>query len=90
MACSLAQADVREVSWEQGHEVAKAGGCLFVEASAKTGHAVNACFEELVEKVLECPWLHPDSRDQQERDGRHISITSGRPTGSISSACPCG
>jgi Ras-related protein Rab-18 len=42
---------------EEGHEFARAHGCLYVETSAKTNVAVGQAFEELVLKILETPGL---------------------------------
>ena len=35
----------REVSWEEGQELAQRLGLAFLECSAKTGQNVGACFE---------------------------------------------
>uniref|UniRef100_A0A7S3VUP7 Uncharacterized protein n=1 Tax=Dunaliella tertiolecta TaxID=3047 RepID=A0A7S3VUP7_DUNTE len=47
----------REVSAEEGHDLAKKHGCLFVQTSAKTNEAVDQAFDELLNKVLETPAL---------------------------------
>ncbi|KAF5839127.1 P-loop containing nucleoside triphosphate hydrolase protein [Dunaliella salina] len=47
----------RDVSAEEGHDLAKKHGCLFVETSAKTNVAVDQAFDELLNKVLETPAL---------------------------------
>jgi Ras-related protein Rab-18 len=56
-AASAASASAREVSSEEGHALARANGCLFVETSAKANIAVSQAFEELVLKILETPGL---------------------------------
>ncbi|CAN1275987.1 Ras-related protein RABC1, partial [Linum perenne] len=42
----------RAVTREEGMELAKQLGCLFLECSAKTRENVEQCFEELALKVL--------------------------------------
>jgi Ras-related protein Rab-18 len=51
------QQQQREVTSEEGHALARANGCLFVETSAKANIAVSQAFEELVLKILETPGL---------------------------------
>ena len=43
--------DKREVSYEEGEAYAKAHKMLFLEASAKTGHNINAIFERSVKQI---------------------------------------
>lgn len=45
------QSGLRAVSSEEGHELARRHGCLFVETSAKGNVAVGQAFEELLCKV---------------------------------------
>lgn len=40
------------VSKQEGIAMARQWGCLFLECSAKTRVNVQACFEELVQKVF--------------------------------------
>ncbi|XP_058207912.1 ras-related protein RABC2a [Rhododendron vialii] len=47
----------RVVSREEGIELAKEHGCLFLECSAKTRENVGQCFEELALKIMEVPSL---------------------------------
>ncbi|XAR65810.1 hypothetical protein NMG60_11011760 [Bertholletia excelsa] len=47
----------RAVSREEGIDLAKQLGGLFLECSAKTGENVERCFEEQVLKILEVPSL---------------------------------
>ncbi|KAH7855977.1 hypothetical protein Vadar_031211 [Vaccinium darrowii] len=47
----------RVVSREEGIELAKELGCLFLECSAKTRENVGQCFEELALKIMEVPSL---------------------------------
>lgn len=56
-AGASSSSSAREVSSEEGHALARANGCLFVETSAKANIAVSQAFEELVLKILETPGL---------------------------------
>ncbi|CAN1196851.1 Ras-related protein RABC2a [Linum perenne] len=47
----------RAVTREEGLELAKEHGCLFLECSAKTRENVEQCFEELALKIMEVPSL---------------------------------
>ncbi|XAR69157.1 Small monomeric GTPase [Bertholletia excelsa] len=47
----------RVVSREEGIELAKEHGCLFLECSAKTREKVEQCFKELALKIMEVPSL---------------------------------
>ncbi|XP_052172922.1 ras-related protein RABC2a-like isoform X2 [Diospyros lotus] len=47
----------RAVSKEEGIELAKELGSLFIECSAKTGENVEQCFKELALKIMEVPSL---------------------------------
>ncbi|CAN1770547.1 Ras-related protein RABC2a [Linum perenne] len=47
----------RAVTREEGMELAKQLGCLFLECSAKTRENVEQCFEELALKIMEVPSL---------------------------------
>uniref|UniRef100_A0A2P2NFZ5 Ras-related protein RABC2a n=1 Tax=Rhizophora mucronata TaxID=61149 RepID=A0A2P2NFZ5_RHIMU len=47
----------RAVSREEGLNLAKELGSLFLECSAKTGENVEKCFEELAQKIMEVPSL---------------------------------
>ncbi|CAI0469381.1 unnamed protein product [Linum tenue] len=47
----------RAVTREEGMELAKEHGCLFLECSAKTRENVEQCFEELAMKIMEVPSL---------------------------------
>ncbi|CAN0878706.1 Ras-related protein RABC2a [Linum grandiflorum] len=47
----------RAVTREEGIELAKEHGCLFLECSAKTRENVEQCFEELALKIMEVPSL---------------------------------
>jgi ribulose-5-phosphate 4-epimerase/fuculose-1-phosphate aldolase len=51
------QADERQVTWEEGCELAKRHGCLFVETSAKANVAVALAFEELALQIVLAPSL---------------------------------
>ncbi|XAR65811.1 Small monomeric GTPase [Bertholletia excelsa] len=50
----------RAVSREEGIDLAKQLGGLFLECSAKTGENVERCFEELALKIMEVPSLLED------------------------------
>jgi len=41
----------RQVSSEEGEEKAKQFGCLFIETSAKSGHNVNALFNQIAQAL---------------------------------------
>ena len=43
----------REVSYDEGEELAKANGLEFLESSAKTGLNVEKIFQKLTEKLLQ-------------------------------------
>ncbi|KAK3592216.1 hypothetical protein CHS0354_037373 [Potamilus streckersoni] len=45
----------REVSFEEGHHLAQAWGCPFVETSAKNTHNVNEVFIEIVREMNTSP-----------------------------------
>ncbi|CAN0926188.1 Ras-related protein RABC2a [Linum grandiflorum] len=47
----------RAVTREEGMELAKEHGCLFLECSAKTRENVEQCFEELALKIMLVPSL---------------------------------
>ncbi|GJP39386.1 hypothetical protein CLOM_g23762 [Closterium sp. NIES-68] len=47
----------RQVGKEQGVDLARSWGCLFLECSAKTRLNVQQCFSELVHKIMEDPTL---------------------------------
>ncbi|XP_044473158.1 ras-related protein RABC2a-like [Mangifera indica] len=47
----------RAVSREEGMNLAKEHGCLFLESSTKTRENVEQCFEELALKIMEVPSL---------------------------------
>lgn len=50
-------AEDRAVSTREGEAWARAHGCLFVEASAKSEDNVISCFEEVIARILETPAL---------------------------------
>ncbi|KAH1084475.1 hypothetical protein J1N35_024236 [Gossypium stocksii] len=50
----------RAVSKEEGIELAKELGCMFIECSAKTRQNVQQCFEDLALKIMEVPSLLED------------------------------
>ena len=50
--CNWFQESERAVSKEEGMDLAKQHGFLFLESSAKTRENVEKCFEELALKVL--------------------------------------
>ena len=43
----------REVTYDEGEELAKANGLEFLESSAKTGLNVEKIFQKLTEKLLQ-------------------------------------
>ncbi len=45
----------RQVSEEQGEELARKHGMMFIETSAKEKIGINEAFEEVVNKVIESP-----------------------------------
>ena len=47
----------REVSEQEGEELARKHGMMFIETSAKEKIGVNEAFEEVVNKVIESPML---------------------------------
>jgi len=51
----------RQVSTQEGRELAKRNKLMFMEASAKTRENVNDVFFELAEKILEKPELYESS-----------------------------
>jgi len=58
--------DRRQVTAEEGRELACSLEALFMETSAKTNVGVSAAFEELVQKILNTPhfWHKMDQRKQ--------------------------
>ncbi|ERL84846.1 ras-related protein Rab-18-B [Dendroctonus ponderosae] len=70
--------DHREVSREQAMAFARRHQTLYIEASAKTKHGVQAAFEELVHKIIQTPGLwesydagniHVGTKDHTARSG---------------------
>lgn len=51
------QESEKVVTKEEGLELARKYGCLFIECSAKTRFNVDKCFEELLLKILDTPHL---------------------------------
>lgn len=49
--------EARQVTWEEGRNIARNLGCMYVETSAKNNIAVGNAFEELVLKILDTPSL---------------------------------
>jgi Ras-related protein Rab-18 len=49
--------DDRAVTTREGEAWARAHGCLFLEASAKSEDNVVSCFEEVIARILETPQL---------------------------------
>ncbi len=78
----MLQDQIREVRKEEGHDFARAHGCLYVETSAKTNVAVGQAFEELVHKILETPAL----LENIGMGGVKLGQPGGEPGGS---ACSC-
>jgi len=82
-------ADQRQVSTQEGRELAKRHKMMFMEASAKTRENVNDVFFELSEKILENPELYDSAsrRSQgvnlEQQDQNLVSWL----TGTLSSMC---
>jgi len=84
-----AGAGAREVSSEEGHALARANGCLFVETSAKANIAVGQAFEELVLKILETPGLADGGGNVPSPGGGvRVGGTAG-PASASTGACGC-
>jgi small GTP-binding protein len=82
-------ADQRQVSTQEGRELAKRHKMMFMEASAKTRENVNDVFFELSEKILENPELYDSaSRRSQGVNLEHQdqNLVSWL-TGTLSSMC---
>ena len=47
----------RQVSENEGEELARKNGMMFIETSAKEKIGVNEAFEEVVNKVIESPMI---------------------------------
>jgi GTPase SAR1 family protein len=58
--------DQRQVSTQEGRELAKRSKLMFMEASAKTRENVNDVFYELAEKILENPDLFESANRQRQ------------------------
>ena len=59
----------RAVSTHDGEAWARAHGCLFVEASAKSEDNVSSCFEEVIARILETPALLTGTSPSATRPG---------------------
>jgi len=57
--------DQRQVSTQEGRELAKRCKLMFMEASAKTRENVNDVFYELAEKIIENPALFESSQPKE-------------------------
>lgn len=61
----------RAVTKEEGVELARKYGCLFIECSAKTSFNVDATFNELLEKILDSSHLLRKSTSEEKISIRH-------------------
>eukprot|EP00698_Gefionella_okellyi_P016711 TRINITY_DN479_c0_g1_i2.p1 TRINITY_DN479_c0_g1~~TRINITY_DN479_c0_g1_i2.p1 ORF type:complete len:201 (+),score=13.06 TRINITY_DN479_c0_g1_i2:43-645(+) len=73
----------RVISREQGTVFARQHGMLFIETSAKTRDGVRQAFEELVQKIVDTPDLHP----AQPASG--ISLTPSSQSQPAPGGCVC-
>ena len=76
------------MSSEEGHALARANGCLFVETSAKANIAVGQAFEELVLKILETPGL-ADGGGNVPSPGGGVRVGGAGPASASTGACSC-
>jgi GTPase KRas protein len=60
----------RQVSKEEGEELANRYGYPFIETSAKTGHNVEECFFQLIRKVREFRKQKHENENQKEEKGK--------------------
>lgn len=73
----------RLVTTEEGEELAREGGAIFVELSAKTASGVHETFQKLVTKILDTPDLLASA------DQLNGSIRPGEASSSYSDYCAC-
>lgn len=85
-------ADQRQVSTQEGRELAKRAKLMFMEASAKTRENVNDVFYELAEKIIENPALFESATSKQKEtvnlDAQNQSLL-GWLSGTLSSWTSC-
>ncbi|XP_030746437.1 ras-related protein Rab-18-B [Sitophilus oryzae] len=72
----------REVTREQAMAFARRHQTLYIEASAKTKHGVQAAFEELVHKIIQTPGLW-----ESYNDNIHVGNKDHAPQSGCASYC---
>ena len=66
--------NTRLVTEEEGEELARRNGMMFIETSAKERIGVNEAFEEVVNKVIESPMVEEVSLRRQGKG--NITLTN--------------
>ena len=65
--CDMDDQGARVVTKEEGLDFATKHQMMFIEASAKTQEGIQCAFEQLVEKIIEVPWLWEYSEQKREQ-----------------------
>lgn len=82
--------ETRAVTREEGADLARSKGMLFIESSAKTDRGIKEVFAELVAKIMENPKVLAATRPPSAARGDTAPVAPGQGGGEQMSGSCCG